>query len=122
MNFVKELQDIGLDVEDQGHPAEYVGVNIRKDSDLKYHFYQRALIDSIINDIGLTTYCKVKPVPAKMSQQLHVCTNSTKFDLDFNYCSIVGKLNYLSQTTRPDIITTTHMIAKYSQDLRKDHG
>jgi hypothetical protein len=27
---IKEIQDLGLNVEDQGHPADYVGVNIKK--------------------------------------------------------------------------------------------
>jgi hypothetical protein len=44
------------------------------------------------------------------------------FDLDFNYRSVVGKLNYLDQTTCPDIMYATHQIAKYSSDPRKLHG
>ena len=28
--IVKQLKDVGLNVEDQGHPADYVGVNIKK--------------------------------------------------------------------------------------------
>ena len=27
-NIVKELQDVGLDIKDEGHPADYIGVNI----------------------------------------------------------------------------------------------
>jgi hypothetical protein len=27
---VKDIQDLGLNIEDQGHPADYVGVNIKK--------------------------------------------------------------------------------------------
>jgi hypothetical protein len=27
---IKDIQDIGLNIEDQGHPADYVGVNIKK--------------------------------------------------------------------------------------------
>ena len=27
---IKEIQDIGLNIEVQGHPADYVGVNIKK--------------------------------------------------------------------------------------------
>ncbi len=50
---IKDIQDIGLNVEDQGHPADYVGVNIKKLQDGSYEFKQRALVDSIINDIGL---------------------------------------------------------------------
>ncbi len=43
-------------------------------------------------------------------------------DLDFNYQSAVGKLNYVAQTTRPDIMYATHQITKYSSDPRKSHG
>ncbi len=44
------------------------------------------------------------------------------FDLDFNYRFVVGKLNYLAQTTCPDIMYATCQIAKYSSDLRQLHG
>jgi hypothetical protein len=44
------------------------------------------------------------------------------FDLNFNYRSAVGKLNYLAQTTRPDIMYATHLVAKYSSDPRQSHG
>jgi hypothetical protein len=40
-------QDLGLNKEDQGHPADYVGVNIKKLQDGSYEFTQRALIDAM---------------------------------------------------------------------------
>jgi hypothetical protein len=107
---IKEIQNLGLNIEDQGHPADYVGVNIKKLKDGSYEFTQRALIDSIINDVGLTD-AKVKPVPAKVSIQLHAFKDEHAFNLNFNYKSVVGKLNYLAQTTRPDIMYATHQIA-----------
>ncbi len=42
--------------------------------------------------------------------------------MDLNYQSGVGKLNYLAQTTRPDIMYAMHQIAKYSLDPRQTHG
>jgi hypothetical protein len=27
---IKEIQNLGLNIEDQGHPADYIGVNIKK--------------------------------------------------------------------------------------------
>ncbi|KAL7474997.1 hypothetical protein ACHAW6_000933 [Cyclotella cf. meneghiniana] len=63
-----------------------------------------------------------KPVPAKVSLQLLVFCNSPKFDGNFNYCSAVAKLNYLSQTTRPKILYAIHQAAKYSADPRLEHG
>ena len=79
------------------------------------------MIDSIIEDAGISN-SKTKPVPAKVSLQLHAFKNEQVFDLDFNYRSVVGKLNYLAWTTRPDIMYATHQIAKYSLDPRQSHG
>ena len=89
--------------------------------DGSYEFTQRALIDSIIEDTGLKD-AKVKPVPAKVSQRLHTFKDEPPIDLDFNYRSAVGKLNYFAQTTRPDIMYATHQVAKYSSDPRQSHG
>ncbi len=35
---IKEIQDLGLNIEDQGHPANYKGVNIKKHKDGSYKF------------------------------------------------------------------------------------
>ncbi len=63
------------------------------------------------DDVGLKD-AKVKPVPAKVSLKLHAFKEEPPFDLDFNYRSAVGKLNYLAQTTRPDIMYATHQVAR----------
>jgi hypothetical protein len=123
-NVIREIKKTGLDIEDQGHPADYVGVTITKHSNGYFEFTQRALIDSIINDVNIGD-AYTKPVPAKTSMQLHAYKDSPKFsdcDFNFNYRSVTGKLNYLGQTTREDILFATHQIAKYSSDPRKEHG
>jgi hypothetical protein len=119
--IIKKLRDSGLNIEDQGHPADYVGVNIKKKRDGTYEFTQRALIDAIIDDVKIgDSY--TKPVPAKVTLQLHAFRDSPKFQGNFNYRSAVGKLNYLGQTTRPDIMYAVHQVAKYSADPRQEHG
>jgi hypothetical protein len=79
------------------------------------------LIDSIIGDVGIK-YSKTKPVPAKVSLHLHAFKEEPAFNFNFNYRSVVGKLNYLAQTTWPDIMYAIHQIAKYSSDPRMSHG
>jgi hypothetical protein len=118
---VNKIQALGLNIEDQGHPADYVGISIKRLKNGSYEFTQRALIDSIVDDVGLTNF-KTKPVSAKVSLQLHAFKDEPPFDLDFNYRLDVGKLNYLAQTTHPDIMYATHQIAKYTSDPRKTHG
>ena len=105
---IKELKDLNLKIKDQGHPSDYVGVNISKLKDGSYEFTQRALIDSIIKDAGAND-SKFKTVPAKVALQLHAFKDDHE---SFNYRSALGKLNYLDQTTRPDIMYATHQVAK----------
>ncbi len=112
---IRDILSSGLNIEDQNHPADYVGVNIKNTKDGSYEFTQRALIDSIMENVGLKD-AMVKPVPAKVSLRLHAPKDEPPFDLDFNYRSAVSKLNYLAQTTRPDIMYATHQVAKYSSD------
>ncbi len=107
LQAIKEIHGLGLNIKDQGHPADFVGVGIKKHCVGFYEFTQCALIDSIIEDAGISN-SKTKPVPAKVSLWLHAFKNEQVFDLDFNYRSVVGKLNYLAQTTPPDIMYATH--------------
>ena len=48
-------QSKGINIEDQGHPNDYVGVNISKTDDGQYVFTQPSLINAIINDVGIGT-------------------------------------------------------------------
>ncbi len=57
-----------------------------------------------------------------MSLQRHAFKDKPTFDLKINYRSEVGKLNYLAQNARPDIMYTMHQIAKYLSDPRQSHG
>jgi hypothetical protein len=63
---INKIQALGLNIEDQGHPADYVGISIKCLKNGSYEFTQCALIDSIIDNVGLTN-SKTKPVPAKVS-------------------------------------------------------
>jgi hypothetical protein len=119
--IINELWNLKLSIEDQGHPADYVGVSIKK---LKYgiiELTQQALIDSIIADVALGD-SKVKAVPAKVSKILHAHLDKHPFSMNFGYQSVIDKLNYLAQTTRPDNVYATHQLAKYSSDPREPHG
>ncbi|KAL7474652.1 hypothetical protein ACHAW6_000616, partial [Cyclotella cf. meneghiniana] len=114
-NVIKEMKKTGLDIEDQGRPADYQSI-------LQIH--SRALIDSIVNDVNIGD-AYTKPAPANASMQLHAFKVSPKFSeckFNFNYHSVARKLNYLGQTTRGNILFATHQIAKYSSDPMKEHG
>ncbi len=63
---IKEIEGLGLNIEDQGHPADYVGVSIKKHCNGHYELTHHALIDSIIEDAGISN-SKTKLVPANVS-------------------------------------------------------
>ncbi len=72
---IKDIQDIGLNIENQGHPADYVGVNIKKLRDGSYEFTQCSLIDSIINDVGLRMQRSSLFLPRCLYSSMHLRTN-----------------------------------------------
>jgi hypothetical protein len=116
-NIITKLQNLDLNIEDQGHPANYVGVNIKRLRDGSIELSQRALIATIIKDIDLED-SKVKSVPAKSNEHLHAHLDNPEFALNFNYRSLIDKLNYLAQTTQPNIMYATHQLTKYSSNPR----
>jgi hypothetical protein len=120
-DIINELCNLKLSIEDQGHLADYVRVSIKKLKNSVIELTQRALIDSIISDMALNN-SKVKAVPAKVREIMHAHLDKPPFSLNFGYHSVIGKLNYLAQTTRPDIVYATHQLAKYSSDPREPHG
>jgi hypothetical protein len=121
MAIISPLQGLGLKIEDQGHPANYIGVSIKCLKGGGIEFTQQALIDSIIGVFGLKVTI-AKPVPAKANKMLLAHKDQPMFALNFEYRSVTGKLNYLAQTSHPDIMYATHQIAKYSSDPREPHG
>ena len=69
-DIIHEISATGLDIEDQGHPADYVGVTITKHNNGCIEFTQQALIHAIIEDVHIGD-AYTKPVPAKDMHQLH---------------------------------------------------
>ena len=69
MAIISQRQGLGLKIEDQDHPAGYIGVNIKRLKGGGIEFTQQALIDSTIGDVGLKGTI-TKPVPAKANKML----------------------------------------------------
>jgi len=72
---IRVIHNSGLNIEDQGHPADYVGVNIKKMKDCSYEFTQRALIDSIIEDVGLRMQRSSLSLPRCLYGFMHLRMN-----------------------------------------------
>jgi len=119
---IKDIRNAGCDVDDQGNIKDYLGVNVEKLPDGRIKLSQPHLIDQIIEMVNLPVKATGKTVPAPSSKILHRYANEPPFENHFHYRGVVGKLNFLEKSTRPDISYATHQIARFSQDPKRSHG
>jgi hypothetical protein len=81
---------------------------------------QTGLIDQILEDVGLVGDKVIqKKTPAK--EVLHPHESAAPFDAPWKYRSVIGKLNFLAQNTRPDISMAVHMCARYVTNHNRIH-
>ena len=85
---LQQLEKLGLLKRITGPP--------KRQADGSCNFVQTGIIDSIIEDCGLTKARKFNQVPAKSSAILTAHLDSPPFSGPLNYQSVIGKLNYLA--------------------------
>ncbi len=87
---------MGLDIEVQGCPANYVVINIQRHANTTYNITQQL---SSFYHTRCWSRGKPNQAPAKVTLHLHVFQSLPKFDLNFNDHSIIGKLNNVAKIT-----------------------
>jgi hypothetical protein len=66
--------------------------------------------------------------PRQQTLQLRSKTNCTRmlggkpFDYPWEYCSVIGKLNFLEKSTRGDLTYSVHQCARFMSQPMKSHG
>jgi len=95
----------------QGSVQDFFGINIQTDAAGATHFTQPNFIDSILADLNLQD-CHKKYTPAILV--LHPDHGGHARCEQWNYRSVLGKLNYLAQMTRPDISMAVHNCAHFT--------
>jgi hypothetical protein len=98
--------------------------------DGKLKFSQPHLIDQILHDLNLTkdhnetTRYKTKSVdiPAPSTVILERNVDGEPHKENWSYRSIIGKLNYLEKSTRPDLAYSVHNAARFSADPKTNHS
>ena len=80
------------------------------------------LIKSILEDVGLDgESTKTKPYPASTTVLLHKDLDGEEHDAEWNYQSVIGKLNFLEKYTHLDITYAVHQCARFSSSPKKSH-
>jgi hypothetical protein len=101
-------------LEDQGTVNDYLGIRITKNEVTKeITMTQPGLIESILKDLNLLNPgAHTKDTPAMGI--LHPDRQGHPREDTWNYRSLIGKLNYLAQNTRPDISFAVHQCTRFS--------
>ena len=113
-----------FDIEDKGEVQQFLGMIFSKKNDHEFHITQTHLIDQIVKDTGLAgTQFKCPQSPSPSTVILQRNQNEKSFDNKrFHYRSVIGKLNYLEKSSRPDIAYAAHQCSRFSQDPKESHA
>jgi hypothetical protein len=95
----------------QGPVQEFLGIDIQTDSSGATHYTQPGLITSILQDLSLVD-CHIMYTPA--ISVLHPDHGGYARCEAWNHWSVIRKLNYLAQMTRPDISMAVHNCARFT--------
>ena len=106
-------------VDDQGDVGDFLGIQIQKQADISIHLSQPQLIDSIIKDLHLQLGSNPKTTPAVTSMLLRKDADGPDMQPEFHSRSVIGKLNFLEKSTRPDISVSIHQCARFSESPKK---
>ena len=108
---------------DEGEVSTYLGVKVSKDStNGSITLTQPFLIQRIITALGsAVTNANTKRTPAQHKVILSKDEYGPARKQLWNYRSVIGMLNYLAASTRPDILFAVHQCARFSSDPKLCH-
>ena len=107
-------------LEDEGDISAHLGINVTRPAHDVIKLNQPALIKRIVDSIGLKDQ-RQHDTPAEHGKLIHKDTDGPPRKMDFHYRSLIGQLNYLTSSTRPDIQFATHQCARYCNDPKLSH-
>ena len=109
-------------IDDQGEVGDFLDIQIQTLDDGSIVLTQPQLIDSIIHDQHLQSRSNTKTTPAITTKLLHKDADGTEMTPEFHYQSVIGKLNFLEKSTRPDISVSIHQCARFTEHPKRCHA
>ncbi len=110
-------------IQEEGNMCEFLGIEMQKKDDGSLLLRQPQLIDSILKDLRMENENVAKrTTPLLKTRVLHKDAQGEPFDESFHYRSLIGKLNYLEKSTRPDLSYAVHQCARFCSDPKKSHA
>ena len=113
----------GCDIEDKADLKDYLGVNVQQISGNRFKLSRPHLVSSIVKDVKLSLKATPRPMLSASTKILQRNAAEPLFDeTAFCYRAVMGKLNFLEKSSRPDIAYATHQCARFSEEPRVLHG
>jgi hypothetical protein len=111
-----------FDITDEGEIDAYLGVKISKTSSETIELTQPHLIQQILDDMGIKSNTKTKDKAAPSSTILRRDLDGEPFAEAWDYRSVIGKLNFLEKSTRPEIAYAVHQCARFASNPKQSHA
>jgi hypothetical protein len=113
---------VHFNITDEGEISDYLGVKISREAPDSINLEQPHLIQQILDDMGMKGNTKTKDKAAPSSTILRRDLDGEPFNESWDYRSVVGKLNFLEKSTRPDISYAVHQIARFASNPKQSHA
>ena len=105
----------------EGNLQDYVGVNIEKLDDNTINMTQPNIIKSILHELNFVENTKPTTIPAKGGSIVTDGDAEEPHKADWHYRRIIGKLNFLASSCRPELSCIVHQCARFSANPRENH-
>jgi hypothetical protein len=118
-------------VQEVGDIKDFLGVQVTNLSEGGILLNQPHLIDSILDELKLCpaeprntprAAPKTKDVPIQTTDVPHQDLRGKPFNEPWHYRRVIGKLNFLEKSTRPDIAYAVHQAARFQIDPKESHA
>ena len=117
---IADIRVAGYDISDEGEIDDYLDVKIEHMGS-SICLTQPHLITQLLQDTGLE-HAKHVTTPALVSSPLDRNVDGPLHREPWHYCSVIGKLNLLEKSTRPDIASyAVHQCARFSKQPKENH-
>jgi hypothetical protein len=120
-SFVKTLcDDYKLTLNNPDTIDDFLGIHFSHQDNGELHMSQTGLIDAVTESAHIPKG-RLKNTPTPATEILHADTEGLARQESWNYPSVIGKLNYLAQNSRPDISFTIHQCEWLSKEPKALH-
>ena len=107
---------------DEGNLSDYLGVEIKELPNGCIKLSQPHMIQSVLNDLKFNERTGTKKTPASPAVKLNRDTHGESMKDEWSYRAIIGKMNFIEKSTRPDIAYAVHQCARFSSDPKESHA